>query len=178
MTTWSRLDGVVLYYHTGHVWGYAVTGTFKVLPLRFESTKLAMVLPQGWYRLTRRLANRRIVIKSPEELVPVTEAEMAKICWKMRVRFGKLLAKVRATKRRKITDEIIITPFSDVPFITDRRWYIYVLMTINGAVNIKRIPRSDIYELARGCEDDYVAVYIAKDYIGVIHFSNPHPNLS
>jgi len=157
----SRLDSIVIFHHTGHEWNYAVTGSFKVLFLQFESAKLARALPQGWYRLTRRLANRRIVIKSPEELVPVTEAELAKISWRMRVRFGKLLAKVRTTKRRKITDEIIIARFSDVPFITDHRWYIYVVMPADGRAAIRRVPRSGIYEVVRGHEDDYA---------GIIHF--------
>jgi len=138
--------------------------------LRFKSTKLAKALPHGWYRLARRLTNTRIVIRSPEELEPVTDMELTKISLRMRIRFGMLLKKVRTTKRRKITDEIIIVPFSDVPFITDHRWYIYVLVPTDGAMSVKRIPRSMIYEFVRGHEDDYVAVYLADDYAGIIHF--------
>jgi len=171
MKTWSRLDGLVLFYHTGHAWNYAVTGSFKVLPLRFESAKLARALPQGWYRLARRLANTRIVVRFPEELEPVSDMELAKIGWRMRIRFGKLLKKVKATKRRKIADRIIIAPFRDVVFLTDQQnWYIYVLVPTDGAMSIRRIPRSGIFEVAKGREDEHVVIYLADTYAGIIHF--------
>jgi len=141
-----------------------------VLILRFESAKLARVLPQGWYRLTRRLSNTRIVVRSLKELEPVSKMELVKIGWRMRIRFGKLLKKVKITKRRNITDKIIIVPFSDVLLVTDHTWYIYVVIPIDGAINIMRIPRSRIYEVAKSCENDYVVIYIADTYAGIIHF--------
>jgi len=90
----------------------------------------------------------------------------------MRIRFGMLLKRVKATKRRKIADKIIIAPLRDVVFLTDQQnWYIYVLVPTDGAMRIRRIPRSGIFEVARGYEDEYVVIYLADTYAGIIHFS-------
>jgi len=171
MSIQSRLSKVVLFYHTGNEWNFAVTGSFKVIPLRFQRKKLARSLPEGWYRLTRRLANTSLVIKSWGDVRYVPFLELADICRRMRIRFGKLLRDVRSTEK-KLPSNMLLIPFDKVPFIANCDWFVYVLVPRNGVMNISIIPRQMINEKIRGHEKDDVIVYITKKYIGILHFTD------
>jgi len=168
----SRLDGIVIFHHTGHERNFAVTGTFKVLPLRFQSVKLARSLPTGWYMLAKRLANTRIVVRSLDDVKPVSDLELANICWRMRIRFGMLLEKAKSTMKWRLTDKMLLVRFSDVPFITDQEWYVYVLVPRDGTMRIKRIPRQTIYKKMVRHEKDMVIVYMTEEYAGILHFTD------
>jgi len=168
----SRLDGIVIFHHTGHERNFAVTGSFKVLPLRFQTVKLARTLPTGWYMLAKRLANTRIVIRSLNDVKPVSDLELANICWRMRIRFGKLLEKVKSAMKWRLTDEMLVVRFGDVPFITDQEWYVYVLVPGDGTMSISRMQRSRIYKMIRGHEKDVVILYMTEKYAGILHFTD------
>jgi len=164
----SRLDGLVFFYHTGLEQGYAITGSFKVIPLRFQSKSLAKSIPPGWYKLKKRLGNKTVVIKS-EDIVSLTDPELSEIAQRMKVRFGKLVSEVENTKKREITDNLIIVRLSDVPSVTEHMWYIYVEIS-NTVLTMDRIQRSRLCELAKKYGDEYVAVYNTDTYCGVIRF--------
>jgi len=168
--TTSRLDSVVLLHHTGHERSYAVTGTFKIIPLRFQKVKLARALPPGWYILTKRLANTSVVVRSIDEVRPVYSFELRDISRRMRIRFGRLLRGVKDSKKRKITNDLMIVPFGDVLFVTNHEWFIYV-MVLDEEINLMRLPRVRIYDAIKGYENDYVTVYLANSYTGIIHFT-------
>lgn len=167
----SRLDSVVLLHHTGHERSYAVTGTFKILPFRFQRVKLARALPPGWYILTKRLASTSVVVRSFNEVRPADSFELRDISRRMRIRFGKLLKGVKDSKKRKITDDLMIVAFKDVLFLTEQNWFIYVMVLDDGEINLMKLPRARIYDAMKGYEDEYVTVYLANSYAGIIHFT-------
>jgi len=167
----SRLDGLVFFYHTGSERSYAITGSFKVIPLRFQSKSLARSIPPGWYKLKKRLGNKAVVIKSEEDIVSLTDPELSEIAQRMKVRFGKLLSKVENVKKREITDNLMIVRLSDVPSVTEHMWYIYVEIG-DTVLTMDRVQRSRLCELAKKYGDEYVAVYSTGTYCGVIRFPN------
>jgi len=165
----SRLDGIVFFYHTGLEVNYAITGSFKIIPIRFQSMKLARSIPPGWYRLRKRLGNKNAVIRTVDDIDGLTDLELSDIAWRMRVRFGKLVSEVKETKKRRITDSLYIVKFGDVPFVTDHGWFIYAMID-TSMVAVDRMHRSRLYELAKKHKEEYVAVYVSDLYSGVIHF--------
>jgi len=104
----SRLEKYVLYYHRGFIEDVGFTASFKPVAIQFTQAKYAGIVKEGWYTV-RKVPNKLKLLVTPDDLTPLTNAELAKLVTRMRMRFYKLV------NSNVKSDRVAVVKPSDIP---------------------------------------------------------------
>lgn len=160
----SRLAKIALFYHGSiYPWDPGFTASFRPLVVEFSNTKLARSLPSGWYILSETPRRTRVIIREPDDIIPVSAADFAEIARRMRIRFTKLLTRAKETKTRSFENTYIISA-RDVFFVADEaRYIVYVAVSKYVRISVEIFSRNAFLDAVRDHVDDKVVLYIPGD---------------
>jgi len=138
----SRLEKYVLYCHRGFAEDLGFTASFKPVTIQFTQTKYAGIVKEGWYTV-RKVPNKPKLLVTPDDLTPLTNAELAKLVARMRMRFYKLV------NSNVKSDRVAVVKPSDIPLVDT---VALLKLRESGKLEFTLVPRIQLASELRGAE--------------------------
>jgi len=138
----SRLEKYVLYCHRGFAEDVGFTASFKPVAIQFTQAKYAGIVKEGWYTV-RKVPNKPKLLVTPDDLAPLTNAELARLVARMRMRFYKLV------NSNVKSDRVAVAKLSDIPPVD-----VVALLKLrkSGELEFTRVPWIQVSSELRGAE--------------------------
>lgn len=155
----SRLSSTVLFYFTGGVRSPGFSASFRPIIVKIVRRHLLKTMPRGWYRIEKRVRNTYVSIRSADDVTLLQYSDIRGVATRMKIRFAKLLNRVKATRRRKVGD-VYLVPMEDALIVSDADYIVYVV--VGELISIDVLSRSMFMTVVRGSEREQVVVCPAK----------------